>query len=662
MHDSVDLEKKGTLGNNPELNMNIVFIEVNKCVQLAKNNKAVGLDNLPYEIFKNKTSVDLLTQLFNLIFSSGLMPTVWLRAVIKPIPKGSMTDPRVPLQYRGISLLSTVGKLYTSLLNNRLLDFCENNGILVEEQNGFRKKRSCEEHIFSLASVIRNRLHQRKNTFAAFIDMEKAFDKVDRNLLLFKLLKYGINGNMYKAIRSLCFNTTYTVNINGYNTRWFNADLGVRQGDCISPTLFSLFVNDMAKEVKEAECGVQFGDIKVSILLYADDVVLIAENEADLQRLLDIVTEWCKKWRLKTSVLKSKVVHFRHASADITNYQFHLSGQEIECTKKYKYLGIIFDEHLTFDNTASTLSDSGGRALGKLFSKLKYLKGLGYNTYTHLFDSYVVPILLYGSGVWGYKNYSCCETIQNRAIRSYLGVHRFAPNLAVWGDMGWIPIQNRKHECMVKLWNRFINMNNSRLCKKIFLYDVEICSGNWSSDMYKLLSEVNMTRAFDDKLSIDITGFKTLKHELYKQNWEQNRQFSSKLRTYNIIKHEYGVENYVKTLYNRSYKSIMAQFRTGILPLKVETGRFTNIPWQFRICELCNMEDIEDEFHFMMCCTCYNHVRSDLFSIAHEKYSDFYTLEPDVKFYILMNDEDLTKPVAHFLYTAYMKRKGILYK
>ena len=516
MHDFRNLQTESSLGNNPELNKNIVYSEVNQCVQLAKNNKAVGLDNLPYEIFKNKTSIDLLTKLFNLIFSSGLMPTLWLKAVIKPIPKGSMVDPRVPLQYRGICLLSTVSKLYTSLLNNRLLLFCENNGILVEEQNGFRKKRSCEEHIFSLASIIRNPLNKRKNTFAAFIDMEKAFDKVDRNLLLFKLLKYGINGNMYKAIRSLCNNTTYTVNLNGHNTRWFNAELGVRQGDCISPTLFSLFINDMANEVKEAGCGIQLGDINVSILLYADDVVLVAENEANLQCMLNTVTEWCHKWRLKTSVLKSKVVHFRHTSSDKTNFHFQLSGQEIECIGKYKYLGIIFDEHLTFNNTANTLSDSGGRALGKLLSKLKFLKGLGYNTYTHLFESYVVPILLYGSGVWGYKNFSCCETVQNRAIRAYLGVHRFAPNHAIWGDMGWMSIHNRKHECMIKLWNRFINMNDSRLCKRIFLYDVEMCSGNWSSDIYKLLSEVNMTYSFENSLNVDITGFKALKYEVFR--------------------------------------------------------------------------------------------------------------------------------------------------
>ena len=655
------LESTILQNSNPELNEVILLGEVDRCVQSAKYNKAVGLDNLPYEIFKNETSVDLLTKLFNLIFESGMMPTVWLRAVIKPIPKSSMTDPRIPLQYRGISLLSTVSKLYTSFLNTRLLGFCENNEILVEEQNGFRKKRSCEEHLFSLSSIIRNRIHKRDNTFTAFIDMEKAFDKVDRKLLLLKLLEYGIDGNMYKAIRSLCINTMYTVNVNGYNTKWFDAALGVRQGDCISPTLFSLFINDMAVKIKELRKGIQFGDINVSLLLYADDLVLIANNENDLQQMLNTVTDWCQKWRLKTSTLKSKVIHFRHSSIGKTEFDFKLSGQSIECVDKYKYLGIIFDEHLTFKNTAQLLSDSGGRALGKVLSKMKKLKGFGYETYTKLYGSYVDPILLYGAGVWGYNNFSVCETIQNRAIRAFLGVHRFAPNLAIWGDMGWLSTQNKRHECMLRLWNRFVNMNNHRLCKQIFLHDVHLCSGNWSSEIYKIFSEVNMIHLFENLESADIPTIKDIKHEYHKDFWETNRHSTPKLRTYNTFKYDYCVENYVKVLYNRGHKSVMAQFRSGILPLKVETGRFTGIPWHFRICELCNTNEVEDEYHFMMICTCYSNERDALFSDACNSYPDFMEMELDVRFFILMNDEDLTHSTAKFLYNSYMKRKSIMY-
>ena len=110
--------------------------------------------------------------------------------IIKPIPKGSSIDPKLPMQYRGISLLSTVYKLYTAVLNDRLLKFSERN-IYCDEQNGFRPNRSCTDHIYILSSILRHRIHQNLSTYACFIDAEKAFDRVDRNLMLYKLFRYG---------------------------------------------------------------------------------------------------------------------------------------------------------------------------------------------------------------------------------------------------------------------------------------------------------------------------------------------------------------------------------------------------------------------------------------------------------------------------------------
>ncbi len=108
------------------------------------------------------------------------MPSIWLRAIVNPILKGSGKDPYVPINYRGISLLSCVSKCYTSIMNERLVKFCDGNNILVDEQNGFRKNCSCNDHLFSLASIIRNRLATHMSTYCAFIDMEKAFDFIDR--------------------------------------------------------------------------------------------------------------------------------------------------------------------------------------------------------------------------------------------------------------------------------------------------------------------------------------------------------------------------------------------------------------------------------------------------------------------------------------------------
>ena len=128
------------------------------------------------------------------------MPSLWSKSVIKPIPKNKANDPRVPSNYRGISLISTICKLYTHILNNRLVNYLETNSLIDDEQNGFRKDRSCEDHIFTLTSTLRNRKNANLDTFTCFVDMQKAFDRVNRDILYTKLAKIGVTGNFLDTI------------------------------------------------------------------------------------------------------------------------------------------------------------------------------------------------------------------------------------------------------------------------------------------------------------------------------------------------------------------------------------------------------------------------------------------------------------------------------
>ena len=155
-------------------------------------------------------------------------------------------------------------------------------GTIVEEQNGFRSKQSCEDHIFSLTSIIQHRKASKLDTFAAFIDMNKAFDSVIRPLLLYKLLRYNIQGKMYNAIKALYCRTFSCINLNGHLTEWFESLVGVRQGDNLSPTLFNIFLNDLANELNALNLGIKMGDLKICMLLYADDIAIISENEQKL--------------------------------------------------------------------------------------------------------------------------------------------------------------------------------------------------------------------------------------------------------------------------------------------------------------------------------------------------------------------------------------------
>lgn len=189
--------------DSPLLNASFSNAEISKAIYKSKKHKAPGLDGIIYDILKNQPSVEILTQLFNLCFENHKVPKAWLQALIHPIPKSSTNDPRIPLNYRGISLLSVVSKLYTATLNTRLNKFAEQHKLFVNEQNGFREGRSCLDHIFVLQNTLRIRNQLNTHTYCAFIDFKKAFDFVDRDFLLHKLIKNGITGNFYNVVKSI---------------------------------------------------------------------------------------------------------------------------------------------------------------------------------------------------------------------------------------------------------------------------------------------------------------------------------------------------------------------------------------------------------------------------------------------------------------------------
>ena len=376
--DQMSLEYQQAFSNlnlsSDELNIEITFLEVSKAIDRAKCRKAYL--EIPNEVMKNKHAKLILHKFFNLCFISGLNPSDWNYSDIKPIPKPEK-DPRDPLQNRCITLMCCVAKIYSSILNSRLQSYLENNKILVNEQNGFRASRSCIDHIFVLVSVLRNRKQLGKDTFLTFIDYKKAFDSVDRNLLLYKLAKIGINGRMYFAISSLYSNPRSRVILNEYETEYFDCPIGVKQGDNLSPTLFAIFINDLASEIKESNIGIDLNieggpniDYVFSILLYADDIVCLAENEEDLQSILFIIENWCKKWRLEVNLTKTNIMHVRNSRKQQSKFTFLLDMKPVPYCTFYKYLGVNINEHLDFQFTVEKHAEAAGRALGAIVTKM----------------------------------------------------------------------------------------------------------------------------------------------------------------------------------------------------------------------------------------------------------------------------------------------------
>ena len=271
---------------NEFLNVDISFDEILKIVKALKLKKSVGFDKVPNECLNYYNITLFMYNFFKLCFDNSVVPVDWTKAIIAPVPK-QVKDPYEPLSYRGISLLSCIGKVYSALIESRIVKYCDMLGLIADEQNGFRRGCSCSEHIFLATSIICNRLTEGKDTFIAFVDMEKAFDWIRRPLLYYLLLECNIDGKIYKAIKALYTNNTAQLRINAsLETDWFQVPSGVRQGDPLSATLFNIFINGLVENIKLLNIGININGKLISILLYADDIILLAKSEPELQRIL----------------------------------------------------------------------------------------------------------------------------------------------------------------------------------------------------------------------------------------------------------------------------------------------------------------------------------------------------------------------------------------
>ena len=240
----------------------------------------------------------------------------------------------IPEDYRPITVLSCLSKLFTSILNNKLTQFLDLFDWLNENQAGFRKGYSTIDHIFSLNTLIELFKAQNKKFFCAFIDFSQAFDSVWRSGLWRKLLDNHINVKFFRVIHNMYMGIKSSISLNGENSTFFACDCGVRQGENLSPILFSLYLNDLEAYLIHKNLSgvtVDINDANVMIymklftLLYADDTVLMAENPADLRNCLDSFASYCSQWKLNVNIGKTKIVIF--GARKLPNLQFKIGSE-----------------------------------------------------------------------------------------------------------------------------------------------------------------------------------------------------------------------------------------------------------------------------------------------------------------------------------------------
>ena len=219
--------------------------------------------------------------------------------------------------------------------------------------------------------------------------------------------------------------------------------------------MFAIFINDLAEELKLCGTSLELDEnTLVNVLLYADDIVLLAKNEQDLQFLLLLVENWCIKWRLEVNLTKTNIMHIRGIRKTQSMFMFLFDKNPVPYCSSYKYLGCSIDEFLDFEFTVNQLADSAGRALGSIVTKMIKNGGFPFSVFTTLYQACVCSIADYGGEVFGYNSFDSALKIHLRAARAFLGLAKTTPIPGIISEFNLLLPQYRNHIKMFRQYHR----------------------------------------------------------------------------------------------------------------------------------------------------------------------------------------------------------------
>lgn len=625
------------------LNNPITKRELEKTIKSLKKGKSSSLDLISNEMLQslNDVGVNALLKTFNHCLITGKYP--WHTSVITPIYKSG--NPFSPDNYRCICVGSCIGKLFSSILLDRLLLFRELYCPDPKEQLGFKKGAQTNDHVLTLKTTIDKYIKkQRVRLYTCFVDLKKAFDTVSRDILLHKITSLNISGEFFNVLVDMYNKSTARIKISNFLSPDIKMEQGTEQGHPLSPDLFKIFIRELSSLLISTGKYPHLNGISLSHLLWADDLVLLALDPRSLQKNIDILNNFCKKMGLEVNIKKTKVLTFCPSKQKPLYEVFKLGDNVIEHTSKYCYLGIIFDKSGSFTPANAELRAKALRALYSLKSNI-IKTSLSYKSITTLFDTLVKPVLLYGCQIIAphnktmkYLSKTCEKTPENflrylaqdhyenfhlKFLKWNLSVHSKASNIGCWGDSGRYPLFYEATKLSIDYFEHVqdcFEQSDGSLLAAAFSVQKDL-----GLDWYTNISNVITTGSQSDKniknflppkkirLSSSIADCMRQKFIKY---WELAKNASPKLEFYNEIKTKFETEQYLYNIKNSSHRASVTRFRISAHNLYIERGRYKTpiVPRESRWCIYCHMKTgqyhIEDELHTLLYCPLYLAIKS----------------------------------------------------
>lgn len=656
------------------LNAPVTAAEVGRVIHMLANHKASGVDGIPAEFYKNAYFLDdedkkvhllipHLKRVFDAVLRGGY-PMEWAVAALVPVPKPK-ADHSSCDGFRGIAVGLVVGKMYSMLLLGRMDAWAERQQARARGQAGFRAGRSTVDNIFILRHVINKYKNDKKPVYVAFIDFKKAYDCVDRGLLWRCLAKLGVHGATMNTLLEMHTDVQMRVRLNKQLGEGFEAGRGVRQGDPLSPLLFGIFIDRFESFLAtRSEGGVKIGNVLLQLLLYADDLAILAESKEQLQSMLDILNDFCKATCMTVNVTKSEVVVFNTKKSDAV---FKYQGEIMPVKDHFVYLGVRLDAKHVVGGVMELRVKKARAAMYAMFRRCYELGIHNLSMQGHLFDTLVKPVMNYGCEVWAAEQLSSDKAIKGDGpaellhfafLRQSFGVRKSTARAIMLTEAGCGFMNQAWIKQCLNFFNKMIARGADDLVHISMEEDLSLTRGGskqtWSHHISTCIRRLNdgeeLAKQFLEYNFCDAPLLVAEFGKLQMQTaWKQSHDDDGgdvavrsipdseregfKHATYQGWFKPEGdtVSGYLHCLHNRDNIKALTRYRMGSHSLGIETGRWCVvdgkrqcIPRSMRICKMCTDGQRDDEVH-VLTCHAYKHLRCKHFK--NQDYFDSYVID-----------------------------------